>query len=178
MPWGSRRRRLCLWAGPGSCGGRPAGWGARAPGPTWPRGWRRISWRNRRAGRRWTVQCLALRVTPAHAWRERRLAPEVWLLAERDTGQTPQTKYYFVHRPATTSLLQLVRFAHQRWAIEQQYRELKTNLGLDHFEGRTFPGWHHHVVLTAITYNFLQGTVKLTSGAHDCGWMADSRHPY
>ena len=57
-----------------------------------PRGWRRISWRNRRAGRRWTVQCLALRVTPAHAWRERRLAPEVWLLAERDTGQTPQTK--------------------------------------------------------------------------------------
>ena len=61
-----------------------------------------------------------------------------------------------MHRPATTSLLQLVRFAHQRWAIEQQYRELKTNLGLDHFEGRTFPGWHHHVVLTAITYNFLQ----------------------
>ena len=121
-----------------------------------PRGWRRISWRNRRAGRRWTVQCLALRVTPAHAWRERRLAPEVWLLAERDTGQTPQTTYYFVHRPATTSLRQLVRFAHQRWAIEQQYRELKTHLGLDHFEGRTFPGWHHHVVLTAITYNFLQ----------------------
>ena len=120
------------------------------------RGWRRISWRNHRAGRRWTVQCVALRVTPAHAWRERRLAPEVWLLAERDTGQTPQTKYYFVHRPATTALPQLVRFAHQRWAIEQQYRELKTNLGLDHFEGRTFPGWHHHVVLTAITYNFLQ----------------------
>ena len=120
------------------------------------RGWRRISWRNRREGRRWTVQCVALRVTPAHAWRERRLAPEVWLLAERDTGQTPQTKYYFVHRPATTALPQLVRFAHQRWAIEQQYRELKTNLGLDHFEGRTFPGWHHHVVLTALTYNFLQ----------------------
>ena len=120
------------------------------------RGWRRISWRNRRAGRRWTVECVALRVTPAHAWRERRLAPEVWLLAERNTGQTSQTKYYFVHRPATTSRSQLVRFAHQRWAIEQQYRELKTHLGLDHFEGRTFPGWHHHLVLTAITYNFLQ----------------------
>ncbi len=49
-----------------------------------------------------------------------------------------------------------MRFAHQRWAIEQQYQELKTELGLDHFEGRTFPGWHHHVVLTAMTYNFLQ----------------------
>ena len=58
--------------------------------------------------------------------------------------------------PATASWTRLVRFAHQRWAIEQQYRELKTDLGLDHFEGRTFPGWHHHVVLTAIAYNFLQ----------------------
>jgi hypothetical protein len=54
------------------------------------------------------------------------------------------------------SLPQIVRLAHQRWAIEQQYQELKTELGLDHFEGRTFPGWHHHVVLTAITYDFLQ----------------------
>ena len=100
---------------------------------------------------------MALRVTPAHDWRhQRRLAPEVWLVGERDVGDTPQTKYFFVHLPATASWTRLVRFAHQRWAIEQQYRELKTNLGLDHFEGRTFPGWHHHVVLTAIAYNFLQ----------------------
>ena len=118
--------------------------------------WRRISWRNRGAARQWTVECAALRVTPAHDWRHRRLAPEVWLLAERDVGETPQTKYFFVHLPATASWRQLVRLAHQRWAIEQQYRELKTDLGLDHFEGRTFPGWHHHVVLTAIAYNFLQ----------------------
>lgn len=118
--------------------------------------WQRISWRNRREGRRWTVQCVAMRVTPAHDWRHRRLAPEVWLLCERDLGATPRTKYYFVHLPATASLKQVVRLAHQRWAIEQQYQELKTELGLDHFEGRTFPGWHHHVVLTAITYNFLQ----------------------
>ena len=75
---------------------------------------------------------------------------------ERDTGATPRTKYYFVHLPATATWRQLVRFAHQGWAIEQQYQELKTKLGLDHFEGCTFPGWHHHVVLTAITYNFLQ----------------------
>jgi hypothetical protein len=61
-----------------------------------------------------------------------------------------------VNLPATASLKAIVRLAHQRWAIEQQYQELKTELGLDHFEGRTFPGWHHHVVLTAITYNFLQ----------------------
>lgn len=118
--------------------------------------WRHIRWRNRRDGPEWTVRCTALRVTPAHDWRRRRLAPEVWLLCERETGASPRTRYYFVHLPPTATWRQLVRFAHQRWAIEQQYRELKTDLGLDHFEGRTFPGWHHHVVLTALTYNFLQ----------------------
>ncbi len=118
--------------------------------------WRRVSWRNRRDARRWTATFAATRVTPAHDWRRRRLAPEVWVLCERDLGETPRTKYYFVHLPATASLRQVVRLAHQRWAIEQQYQDLKTELGLDHFEGRTFPGWHHHVVLTAITYNFLQ----------------------
>ena len=50
----------------------------------------------------------------------------------------------------------MVRLAHQRWAIEQQYQELKDELGLDHFEGRSFPGWHRHVVLTALAYAWLQ----------------------
>jgi SRSO17 transposase len=118
--------------------------------------WRCVSWRNRREARQWTASFAAIRVTPAHDWRRRRLAPEVWVLCERDLGETPRTKYYFVNLPATASLTQVVRLAHQRWAIEQQYQDLKTELGLDHFEGRTFPGWHHHVVLTAITYNFLQ----------------------
>jgi SRSO17 transposase len=95
-------------------------------------------------------------VTPAHDWRERRLAPEVWLLCERDLGATPRTKYYLVHLPADVSLRTLVRLTHQRWAIEQQYQELKDEIGLDHFEGRSFPGWHRHVVLTALAYSFLQ----------------------
>ena len=49
-----------------------------------------------------------------------------------------------------------MRLAHQRWAIEQQYAELKDELGLDHFEDRSFHGWHRHVVLTAIAYAFIQ----------------------
>jgi SRSO17 transposase len=92
----------------------------------------------------------AVRVTPAHDWRDRRLAPEIWLLCEQDLGATPRTKYFFVDLPATASVKQLVRLAHQRWAIEQQYQELKTELGFDHFEGRSYPGWQHHVVLTAV----------------------------
>jgi SRSO17 transposase len=117
--------------------------------------WRRVSWRNG-IHRPWAARFVALRVTPANEWRNRRLAPEVWLLGEQDLGATPRTKYYFINLPATATVKQLVRLAHQRWAIEQQYQELKTELGLDHFEGRTFPGWHHHVVLSALAYAFLQ----------------------
>jgi SRSO17 transposase len=118
--------------------------------------WHRVRWRNRASARQWTADCIAIRVTPAIDHRLPRLLPEIWLLAQRDVGERSKTKFYFVNLPATASLLHIVRFAHQRWAIEQQYQELKTELGLDHFEGRRFAGWHHHVVLTAITYNFLQ----------------------
>lgn len=118
--------------------------------------WRSISWRNRRDGRQWTAEVTAVRVTPARDWKRRRLLPEVWLLCEREITDPSQLKFFFVNLPPTATLTALVRLAHQRWAIEQQYQDLKTELGLDHFEGRTFPGWHHHVVLTAIASNFLQ----------------------
>jgi SRSO17 transposase len=111
--------------------------------------WRRIAWRNG-ANPPWRARFCATRVTPAHDWRERRLAPEVWLLCERDLGADPRTKYSLVNLPPTASLRELVHLAHQRWAIEQPYQELKDELGLDHFEGRSLPGWEKHVVLTAL----------------------------
>ena len=117
--------------------------------------WRRITWRNGTQPRR-TARFAAVRVTPAHEWRHARLAPEVWLLCEEETGSKTRLKYYFVALPATASLGAVVRLAHQRWAIEQQYQELKSELGLDHFEGRSYPGWHHHVVLTAVAHAFIQ----------------------
>jgi len=117
--------------------------------------WRRVTWRNGAQPSR-TARFAAARVTPAHDWRDGRLAPEVWLLCEEETGTKPRLKYYFVHLPATASLRALVTLAHQRWAIEQQYQELKSELGLDHFEGRTYPGWQHHVVLTAVAHAFIQ----------------------
>jgi SRSO17 transposase len=61
-----------------------------------------------------------------------------------------------VHLPATTALNDLVHLAHQRWAIEQQYQELKDELGFDHFEGRSLPGWQRHAALIAVAYTFLQ----------------------
>jgi SRSO17 transposase len=120
-----------------------------------PHAWRIVSWRNG-TNRPWRARFWTCRVTPAHDWRDRRVAPEVWLLCQRDLGATPDTKYYLVNLPATASLKTLVRLAHHRWAIEQQYQELKSELGLDHFEGRSFPGWHRHVALTAVAYAFLQ----------------------
>jgi SRSO17 transposase len=128
----------------------------RAIGEQLPRtAWRIVTWRNGR-NRPWKAQFAALRVTPAQRWPHRRRAPDVWLLCERDLGATPRIKYYFVALPATASRHALVRLAHQRWAIEQQYQELKDELGLDHFEGRSFVGWHRHVVLTAMAYSWLQ----------------------
>jgi len=120
-----------------------------------PRAWRRVTWRNG-TNPPWEADFAALRVTPATDWRRRRLAPEVWLLCERGLGPTGRRKHYLVSLPATASLAQLVRLAHQRWAIEQHYQDLKTELGLDHFEGRTYPGWQHHLVISAVAYAFVQ----------------------
>ncbi len=119
------------------------------------RAWRRIAWRNG-TNPPWEADFAALRVTPATDWRHRRLAPEVWLLCERGLGPTGRRKHYLVARPPTAPLRALVHLAHQRWAIEQHYQHLKSELGLDHFEGRTYPGWQHHMVLSAIAYSFLQ----------------------
>jgi SRSO17 transposase len=120
------------------------------------RAWRRVSWHNEQQSTRWQADFAALRVTPAHNWREGRLSPEVWLLLQRPVGSSTVAKYFFLHLPATTALKRLVWIAHQRWAIEQHYQQLKDELGLDHFEGRTYPGWNRHVVLTAVAYTFLQ----------------------
>jgi len=120
-----------------------------------PRAWRRVSWRNG-TNPVWEADFAALRVTPATDWRQRRLAPEIWLLCERGLGPAGRRRHYFVSLPASASLKQLVRLAHHRWAIEQHYQDFKTELGLDHFEGRTYPGWQHHMVISAVAYAFLQ----------------------
>jgi len=117
--------------------------------------WRRVTWRNGTHPTR-HARFVAVRVTPPHDWDRGRLAPEIWLLCEEETGRTRRRKYYFVNLPASASVRALVRLTHQRWAIEQQYRELKSELGFDHFEGRTWPGWHHHAVVTAVAHAYIQ----------------------
>jgi SRSO17 transposase len=78
-----------------------------------------------------------------------------WLLVERPTCKPEPMKYWLSNLDADTDLVRLVQLAKLRSRIEQDYWELKDALGLDHFEGRSFPGWHHHVTLVSVAHAFL-----------------------
>ncbi len=104
---------------------------------------------------------LGLRVRPAGVT-PRRLARadggelEVrWLLVEWPKGKATPTKYWLANLPEATALVALVGLARSRWRVEQDYRECKGALGLDHFEGRSFKGWHHHVTLVSVAHAFV-----------------------
>jgi hypothetical protein len=81
--------------------------------------------------------------------------PEVWLLSEWPRGEAAPTKCYLSSLPPKTPLRTLVRLAKLRWRIERDYQEMKGELGLDHFEGRTWQGFHHHAALCAAAHAFL-----------------------
>ncbi|MDO0930323.1 IS701 family transposase [Streptomyces sp. DG2A-72] len=77
------------------------------------------------------------------------------LLVEQPEEAAGPTGYWMSNLPVTTPITDLVRWAKMRWRIEHDYRELKHGLGLDHFEGRTWRGWHHHVTLVTAAQAFL-----------------------
>ena len=96
-----------------------------------------------------------LRVWPAHGWATGDCAHEepFWLLIEEQADGT--IKYAFSNLPAGTSRLRAVRLWHERWKIEQGYQQMKEELGLDHFEGRSWRGFHHHATLVMLAFGFL-----------------------
>jgi FOG: Transposase len=81
--------------------------------------------------------------------------PPRWLIAEWPPDQAEPVKYWISNLPETTPAADLIRLAKIRWRIEHDYRELKTGLGLDHFEGRSFTGWHRHVTLVTAAHLFI-----------------------
>jgi len=84
-----------------------------------------------------------------------RLRPEEWLLIEWPTGDAEPLKYFLSNLPAATAINDLVATAHMRWRIERDYQDLKQELGLGHYEGRGWRGFHHHASLTIAAYGFL-----------------------
>ena len=119
-----------------------------------------VSWREGSRGRMHS-RFVALRVRPANiALRRAAHAAEAeleecWLLAEWPSHADAPSDFWLSTLPPDTPLRELVRLAKARWRIEHDYRELKDGLGLDHFEGRSFRGWHHHVTLVSVAHAFL-----------------------
>lgn len=117
--------------------------------------WRAVTWRQ---GTRHQLRSrfAALRVRPAHRdyWQAEPHAEE-WLLIEWPKGETEPAKYWLSTLPAGIKLKDLVAIAKQRWIIERDYEELKQELGLGHYEGRGWRGFHHHATLCIAAYGFL-----------------------
>ena len=119
------------------------------------KGWKQIRWREGTKG--WLrSRFWATRVQPSHGFHEGRLPhKEVWLLVEWPESESAPSHYFLADLPEHYTLRRLVRLAMSRWKIEQGYQQLKEELGLDHYEGRSWQGWHHHVTLVMIAYAFL-----------------------
>lgn len=98
----------------------------------------------------------AVRVRPAHRDTLRSTArDEEWLLIEWPKGEAAPRKYWLSTLPDSTTRHGLVQFAQSRWRIERDYQELKDELGLGHYEGRSWRGFHHHATLCIAAYGFL-----------------------
>ncbi|WP_442810414.1 MULTISPECIES: transposase [unclassified Streptomyces] len=126
---------------------------------------RPVSWRDgsrpgkgRPGHKRMDSRFVALRIRPAgREIREATVGVELaesWLLAEWSAGEPEPVQFWLSDLPENTPLTTLVRLAKLRWRIEHDYRELKQPLGLVHFEGRSFNGWHHLVTLASLTHAF------------------------
>jgi SRSO17 transposase len=118
-----------------------------------------VAWRQGADGEQLGSRFVALRVRPAGVRLRRATGgeelPVRWLLAEWPHGEPELVKYWLANLPADTSLEPLVGLAKLRWRVEHDYRELKDALGLDHFEGRSWQGWHHHVTLVSVAHGFV-----------------------
>ena len=117
--------------------------------------WKNVSWRE---GTSETLRSrfAAVRIRPAHLDHERHSPhPEEWLLVEWPKDASEPARYWLSTLEAHTSLSDLVSQAKQRWIIERDYQELKQELGLGHYEGRGWRGFHHHGTLCIASYGFL-----------------------
>ena len=117
--------------------------------------WRTVSWREG-SNETLTSRFAAVRIRPASRdWRRSTPHPCEWLLIEWPEGEEEPTKYWLSTLPEDIAFEALVDTAKLRWRIERDYEELKSELGLAHFEGRGWRGFHHHATLCIAAYGFL-----------------------
>jgi len=119
------------------------------------RAWRNVGWREGSQSEL-TSRFAAVRVRPAHRDTLRSEPwPEEWLLVEWPEGEAEPGQYWLSNLSPRTPLRRLVRLAKARWRIERDYQELKQEIGLGHYEGRGWRGFHHHASLCIAAYGFL-----------------------
>jgi len=117
--------------------------------------WKDIAWRQGSAGRL-RSRFAAVRVRPAHRdYKRTEPHPVEWLLIEWPKSESEPTKYWLSTLPERIPLKALVKMAKHRWIVERDYEELKQELGLGHYEGRSWRGFHHHATLCIAAYGFL-----------------------
>ena len=123
-----------------------------------------VSFRDGPDGEAVTSQFIFARVHAAHGWRQdqrkwregAQVPPrEEWLIAEWPNGKDEPTDYWISNLPADTEPERLARLARMRWKMELDYKQLKGELGLDHYEGRSWLGWYHHTALVSAAHGFL-----------------------
>jgi SRSO17 transposase len=129
---------------------------AKALAETLPaKAWRAVTWREA-TNAELSSRFAALRVRTAHKdYTRAEPHPEEWLLIEWPEGEAEPTRYWLSTLPADTPIAELVDTAKLRWRIERDYQELKQELGLGHYEGRGWRGFHHHASLCIAAYGFL-----------------------
>jgi SRSO17 transposase len=116
--------------------------------------WREIKWREGSAD--WLCSRFArVRILVGHRHRLAENRSQEWLLIEWPEGEEEPTKYWLSTLPQEISFRQLVDLAKLRWRIERDYQELKQEVGLGHYEGRGWRGFHHHATLCIAAYGFL-----------------------
>src|SRR5580658_9548223 len=116
---------------------------------------REVTWRED-TERKLRSRFAAVRVRPAHRdYEKAEPRAEEWLLIEWPRSEAEPTKYWISTLPQDTPLKALVKMAKHRWIIERDYQELKQELGLGHFDGRNWRGFHHHATLCIAAYGFL-----------------------
>jgi SRSO17 transposase len=103
------------------------------------------------------IEAISRRVFPSQGYRKGTAHEEVWLIIERRKKDKTQyeLRYFFSNMPQDMPTLEMVRLFHERFWIEQGYQQLKEELGLDHHEGRSWTGWHRHVLLVIIAFGYL-----------------------
>lgn len=120
--------------------------------------WRKVGWREGTKAQL-ASRFAAVRIRAAHRDASRGIVrvihPEEWLLVEWPSGEAEPTKYFLSSLPATTPIKRLVHLAKLRWRIERDYQDLKQEVGLGHYEGRGWRGFHHHATLAIAAYGFL-----------------------